>query len=143
MAISARDKKSVLAMVEQAQLLYLLTRYPKKQVMDDAGDVDRLEKGLAQMRSTAAELSAALRRDHAAIAWDELAQEPDTKDLAWRRAKRLAPTVLRELIPLLEGQPEAAFFLRPEAPKRAASATRTPAATRKKTASTSGARRPR
>lgn len=131
MALSARDTKRLLALVEHAQLLYLLTRYPKRRVLDDPSDVDRLEKGLARMRAAAQDLSGSLRRDHAAIAWDELAQEPDSPDLAWRRAKRIAPTVLRELMPLLEGQPEAAFFLRPEAPDRAKrSAIKKPAATR-------------
>ncbi len=123
MALSApnkRDKKALLTLIEQSQLVYLLTRYPKKQVLDDPSDVRRLEDGLKGMRAAAKELSALLRGAHPAIAWDELAQTPDTPDLAWRRAKRLAPTVLRELMPLLEGEPEAAFFLRPEepAPKR-------------------------
>ena len=43
-------------------------------------------------------------------------------ELAWRVAKRVTPTVIRELMPLLEGQPEAAFFLRPEAPAKRAKA---------------------
>lgn len=82
------------------------------------------------MRAAAKELSASLRSAHGAIVWDELAQTPDTPDLAWRRAKRLAPTVLRELMPPLEGEPEAAFFLRPERaePKRAPKAKVSPKA---------------
>ena len=124
MALSTRDKKPLLTLVEQSQLVYLLTRYPKKQVLDDPGDTKRLEDGLKGMRAAAKELSAPLRDAHGAIVWDELAQTPDTPDLAWRRAKRLAPTVLRELMPLLEGEPEAAFFLRPEKapPKKGAKA---------------------
>jgi hypothetical protein len=47
------------------------------------------------------------------LPWDELADKPDTPELTWRRAKRIAPTAIRELMPLLEGEPEAAFFLRP------------------------------
>jgi aryl carrier-like protein len=115
-APSARDKKTLLTLIEQAQLVYLLTRYPRKQVLDDPADAKRLGDGLDGMRAAAKDLSASLRESHAAIAWDELAQTPETPELLWRRAKRLAPTVLRELVPLLEGTPEAAFFLRPEQP---------------------------
>ena len=44
MALSVRDKKALLALVEKAQLVYLLTRYPKKQVLDDPTDVEKLER---------------------------------------------------------------------------------------------------
>lgn len=117
MAPSARDKKALLALVENAQLVYLLTRYPKKQVLDDAGDVERLEQGLAAMRAAAKDVSSSLRNDRSAVPWDEIAKTADSAELAWRKGKRVAPTILRELMPLLEGSPEAAFFLRPEAPK--------------------------
>lgn len=126
MSVSARDKKALLALVEQAQLVYLLTRYPKKQVLDDETDVKRLDDGLAAMRKAAADISAALKERTAAVQWDELSKKPDTADLAWRKGKRLAPQALRELMPLLEGEPEAAFFLRPEAPvKKTKKATET------------------
>ena len=116
--LSTRDKKALLALIEKAQLVYLLTRYPKKQVLDDAGDVAKLENGLADMRAAAKDLSAKIRDDHALVRWDELAKTPDSPELAWRVAKRVTPTVIRELMPLLEGEPEAAFFLRPEAPAK-------------------------
>jgi hypothetical protein len=122
MALSARDKKALLALVEQAQLVYLLTRYPKKQVLDDAGDVKKLEGGLAGMRAAAKDISSATKERASAVAWDELDKTADTPDLAWRKAKRLAPTVLRELVPMLEGEPEAVFFLRPEPTVRKAAA---------------------
>ena len=115
MALSARDKKSLLALIEKAQLVYLLTRLPKKQVLDDLKDVTRLEDGLAAMRAAARELSASLREKHTAVQWDELAAKPDSPDLSWRRAKRVGPQVLRVLRPLLEGEPEAAFMLDPSA----------------------------
>src|SRR6266542_495746 len=115
MAVSARDKKTLLTLLEQAQLVYLLTRLPKKQVLDDEKDVARLEEGLAAMRAAAGDLSPALRRQHAGVQWDELAEKPDSPDLLWRRAKRVGPQVLRELRPLLEGEPEAAFMLDPTA----------------------------
>lgn len=128
MAVAPRDKKILLQLIEQAQLVYLLTRYPKKHVLDDAEDVKRLEAGLAGMRDAARSLPASLKQGHAMVPWDELAEEPGTVDLTWRRARRAAPTVLRELMPVLEGEPEAAFFLRPEAPaprKKAAKPVKT------------------
>ncbi len=115
MAVTARLKKTLLTLLEQAQLVYLLTRLPKKQVLDDEKDVGRLEAGLAAMRVAAGELSPALRKQHAGVQWDELAEKPDSPDLLWRRAKRVGPQVLRELRPLLEGAPEAAFMLDPTA----------------------------
>ncbi|MEP6694143.1 MAG: hypothetical protein ABJB39_05825 [Chloroflexota bacterium] len=54
MAVSARDKKALLTLLKQAQLVYLLTRLPKKQVHDPT-EVARLEDSLAQMRSCARE----------------------------------------------------------------------------------------
>ena len=124
MAVSTRDKKTLLALLEQAQLVYLLTRLPKKQVLDDPKDVARLDEALAGMRAAAGDLSAALRESHTGVQWDELAQKPDSSDLLWRRAKRVGPQVLRQLRPLLEGEPEAAFMLDPAAEaKKPASAT--------------------
>lgn len=115
MAVSARDKKTLLTLLEQAQLVYLLTRLPKKQVLDDPKDVARLEEALAAMRKAAGGLSASLRDTHTAVQWDELAAKPDSADLLWRRAKRVGPQVLRVMRPLLEGEPEAAFMLDPAA----------------------------
>jgi len=115
MAVSARDKKTLLTLLEQAQLVYLLTRLPKKQVLDDPKDVTRLDESLAAMRAAADDLSASLRETHTGVQWDELAAKPDSPDLLWRRAKRLGPQVLRQLRPLLAGEPEAAFMLDPTA----------------------------
>jgi hypothetical protein len=124
--VSARDKKALLTLLEQAQLVYLLTRLPKKQVLDDPEDVARLEEGLAAMRDAARELSTALREKHTAVQWDELAAKPDSPQLLWRRAKRVGPQVLRQLRPLVEGEPEAAFMLDPnaETAKKAKEASR-------------------
>ncbi|HEX9505223.1 MAG TPA: hypothetical protein VGA62_04370 [Acidimicrobiia bacterium] len=115
MAVSARDKHALLTLLEQAQFVYLLTRLPKKQVLDDPKDVTRLEAGLAAKRAAARDLSAALRDRYTGVQWDELAAKPDSPELLWRRAKHLGPQVLRELRPLLEGEPEAAFMLDPNA----------------------------
>ena len=128
MTASPRDKKALLALLEQGQLVYLLTRLPKKQVLDDPKDVARLDEGLAGMRAAAKGLSASLRDSHTGVQWDELAEKPDTPDLLWRRAKRVGPQVLRQLRPLLAGEPEAAFMLDPsaEAPKKSAGAKKPP-----------------
>jgi hypothetical protein len=115
MAVSARDKKTLLTLLEQAQLVYLLTRLPKKQVLDDPKDITRLDESLAAMRAAADDLSASLRETHTGVQWDELAAKPDSPELLWRRAKRLGPQVLRQLRPLLAGEPEAAFMLDPTA----------------------------
>jgi len=115
MAVSARDKKTLLTLLEQAQLVYLITRLPKKQVLDDPKDVGRLEGALAAMRAAAHDLSASLRETHTGVQWYELAENPDSPDLLWRRAKRLGPQVLRQLRPLLAGEAEAAFMLDPTA----------------------------
>lgn len=117
MALAARDKKALLTLIEQAQLVYLLSRYPRKQVQGDAADAKKLEDGLEGMRLAAKDVPARIKEGHAVIPWDELAKKPDTPELAWRRAKRVSPTVIREMVPLLEGEPEAAFLFRPEAPK--------------------------
>jgi hypothetical protein len=127
--LPARDKKTLLTLIEQAQLVYLLSRYPKKQVLDDAADATRLEDGLEGMRLAAKALPERMKADHALVPWDELAKKPDSIDLAWRRAKRVAPTVIREMAPLLEGEPEAAFFLKPETPKERKAAKAKPRTT--------------
>jgi hypothetical protein len=133
MAVSARDKKTLLALLEQAQLVYLLTRLPKKQVLDDPQDVARLEEGLAGMREAAGDLSASLRDTHTAVQWDELAAKPDSPDLLWRRAKRVGPQVLRVMRPLLAGEPETAFMLDPTAEVKAKTADEKPALRRRTT----------
>jgi len=130
-AASARDKKTLLALLEHAQLVYLLTRLPKKQVLDDPKDVARLEEGLAGMREAARDLSASLRDTHTAVQWDELAAKPDSPDLLWRRAKRVGPQVLRVMRPLLAGEPETAFMLDPTAETKAKTADEKPAPRRR------------
>jgi hypothetical protein len=127
MAVSARDKKPLLTLLEKAQLVYLLTRLPKRQVLDDPEDIARLEDGLAGMRAAARDLSASLRDTQTAVQWDELAAKPDSPELLWRRAKRVGPQVLRVLRPLLEGEPETAFMLDPAAEAKTTSHDKKPA----------------
>jgi hypothetical protein len=132
--LPARDKKTVLTLIEKAQLVYLLSRYPKKQVLDDAADAAKLEDGLEGMRLAAKDLPERIKNEHALVPWDELAKKPDSIELAWRRAKRIAPTVIRELGPLVAGEPEAAFFLKPEPPKTRKTAKSTGSRKQAKTA---------
>ena len=123
MAISAGDREAILALLEHAQLVYLLTRYPKKHVLDDAGDVTRLEQGLDAMRGGARRVSSSLRERTPDVPWDLVLKKADGPDASWRVAKRVTPRVLAYLVPLVEGTPEAAFFLRPAPETRAKKAT--------------------
>jgi hypothetical protein len=111
----AGEKKVLLALLEQAQLVYLITRFPKKQVLGNPADAERLDTGMTKMRAAAKELSPSLRAKQSGVQWDELLATSDSPDLAWRRAKRVGPQVLRELRPLLDGEPELAFILDPTA----------------------------
>ena len=115
MARQAGEKKALLMLLEQAQLVYLLTRFPKKQVLSNPADALRLETGMTKMSAAAKDLSAALRAKQSGVQWDELLATSDSPELSWRRAKRVAPQVLRELRPLLDGEPELAFILDPAA----------------------------
>ena len=59
MALTARDRAATLAILENAQWVYALGRYPKKQVLDDAVDVRMLRERVEAMRNAAGQLSAA------------------------------------------------------------------------------------
>lgn len=115
MTRTAGEKKALLELLEQAQLVYLLTRFPKKQVLGNPADVERLETGMTKMRAAAKELSASLRAKQSGVQWDEVLATSDSPDLAWRRAKRVGPQVLLEMRSLLDGEPELAFILDPTA----------------------------
>lgn len=117
MALSSRDRTALLALLEHAQLVYLLTRYPKKQVLDDEGDVTKLEQGLDAMRDGAKRVSPSIRERAPDVPWELVLKKTEGADVAWRVAKRVTPRVLAYLVPLVEGEPEAAFFLRPEKEK--------------------------
>ena len=139
MARQPAEKKTLLTLLEQAQLVYLLTRFPKKQVLGNSADAERLESGMTKMRAAAKDLSPSLRAKQTGVQWDELLAASDSLDLSWRRAKRVGPQVLREMRPLLDGEPELAFILDPAA---AAPAKKQPAkkTTVKKTTAKKGRR---
>lgn len=124
MALSSRDRTALFALLEHAQLVYLLTRYPKKQVLDDAGDVNRLEDGVAAMREDAKRLSASLKERETGVPWDLVTATANDAGAAWTAAKKTTPKILAALTPLVEGDPAAAFFLRPVAAKPATKGTR-------------------
>jgi hypothetical protein len=47
-ALTARDRAAVLAILENAQWVYALSRYPKKQVLDDQVDMKMLRDASAR-----------------------------------------------------------------------------------------------
>ena len=111
-ALSSRDRKAVLRLLQAAQVAYALSHSPKKQVLDGADDEKRLRDSITATRSAADDVSAALR-DRTDIRWKDLSAEADDADAAWRIAKRVIPQLFAELRPLLGDDPEAAFLPQP------------------------------
>src|SRR5205814_7653055 len=89
-ALSARDRKAALHVLQAAQVAYALSRFPKKQVLDGADDQKRLRDSITATRAAAADLSAALR-DRTDIKWQDLIAGADDDEAAWRIAKRVIP----------------------------------------------------
>ena len=112
--LTSRDRAATLAILENAQWVYALSRYPKKQVLDDEIDLKMLRERIGAMRKAAQDLSPAQRRK-VDIAWGRLEDDPDeTPEMLWVVAKKVVPTVLSELRPLVSDTPEAAFLISPE-----------------------------
>jgi len=121
--LSARDRAATLAVLENAQWIYALGRYPKKQVLDDEIDVRMLRDRIGAMRKAAQELSPAQRKK-IDVPWARLEDDPDeTPDMLWTVAKKVTPKVLAEMRPLVSDTPEAAFLITPEPKKTAAKKT--------------------
>lgn len=114
--LSPRDRKAVLRVLHAAQIAYDLTRFPKKQVLDGAGDQERLHGSVAATRTAAAELSASLR-ERTDVQWKLLAAEGTDGEADWKIAKRVMTSLFTELRPLLGADPEAAFLPAPPPPK--------------------------
>lgn len=130
--LSARDRAATIAVLENAQWVYALSRYPKKQVLDDEIDVKMLRDRIAAMRKAAQGLSPAQRKK-IDIPWGRLEEDPDeTPDMLWTVAKKVTPQVLSALRPLVSDTPEAAFLISPE-PKKRGAKTRKTARARKPT----------
>jgi hypothetical protein len=118
--LTARDRAATIAILENAQWVYALSRYPKKQVLDDEIDVKMLRDRVAAMRKAAQDLSPAQRRK-IDIPWGRLEEDPDeTPEMLWTVAKKVTPKVLAELRPLVSDTPEAAFLISPETMKASA-----------------------
>ena len=121
--LSARDRAATLAVLENAQWVYALGRYPKKQVLDDEIDVRMLRDRIGAMRKAAQDLSPAQRKK-IDVPWARLEDDPDeTPDMLWTVAKKVTPKVLAEMRPLVSDTPEAAFLITPEPQKTAAKKT--------------------
>ena len=118
--LTSRDRAATLAILENAQWVYALSRYPKKQVLDDEIDLKMLRDRIGAMRKAALELSLAQRKK-LDVPWGRLEDDPDeTPDMLWTVAKKVTPKVLSELRPLVNDTPEAAFLISPEPKKTAA-----------------------
>jgi hypothetical protein len=128
--MSARDRAATLAILENAQWVYALGRYPKKQVLSDDVDVKMLRDRISAMRRAAQELSPAQRKK-VDIPWARLEDDPDeTTEMLWTVVKKVTPKVIAELRPLVSDTPEAAFLISPEPEK--IKAKRKPATARRK-----------
>lgn len=113
-------------MLENAQWVYSLGRYPKKQVLDDPVDVRMLRERVEAMRKAAGNLSAAQKKK-IDVPWDKVEAELDeTPDALWAMATKITPKLIGEMRPLVSDTPEAAFLITPEKkkPVRKKSATK-------------------
>jgi hypothetical protein len=129
--LTARDRAATLAILENAQWVYALSRYPKKQVLDDEIDVKMLRDRIAAMRKAAQDLSPAQRKK-VDVPWTRLEDDPDeTPDMLWTVAKKVTPKVLAELRPLVSDTPVAELLISPE-PKKTTAKTKKKATTARK-----------
>jgi hypothetical protein len=112
--LTARDRAAALAMLENAQWVYALGRYPRKQVLEDPVDLRMLRERVGAMRKAAGELSAAQKKK-LDIPWARLEDDPDeTPEMLWAVAKKVIPKLIAEMRPLVSDTPEAAFLITPE-----------------------------
>jgi hypothetical protein len=119
-------------MLENAQWVYALARYPKKQVLADPVDVKMLRDRVDAMRKAAEELSPAEKKK-IDIPWARLEEDPDeTPEMLWTVAKKVTPKLIAEMRPLVSDTPEAAFLISPEKKKPPAKKKSATARKRKK-----------
>ena len=131
--LTSRDRAATLALLENAQWVYALGRYPKKQVLDDAVDVKMLRDRISAMRKAAQDLSPAQRK-RVDVPWARLEEDPDeTPDMLWTVAKKVTPKLIAELWPLVSDTPEAAFLISPEPKKKTATNKKKASTARKRT----------
>jgi uncharacterized protein with HEPN domain len=111
-APSDADRKAALEVLRNAQFVYGLSRYPKKQVLDDPADVRALRTRLEAMREAAKRISPA-QREKLDVPWDELEAIDTGTEAVWKAAKRATPKIIAQLTPLVRDEPEAAFLIAP------------------------------
>jgi uncharacterized protein with HEPN domain len=111
-APSDADRKAALEVLRNAQFVYGLSRYPKKQVLDDPADVRALRTRLEAMREAAKRISPA-EREKLDVPWADLEAIDTGTEAVWRAAKRATPKVIAQLTPLIRDEPEAAFLIAP------------------------------
>ena len=107
MSISNADLKAALEILRNAQFVYGLSRYPKKQVLDDPIDVKTLRGRLEAMRAAAKGLSAA-QREKLDVPWADLEAIDSGTEAVWKAAKRATPTNATPAPPRIIGTPPSA-----------------------------------
>ena len=124
--ISARDRKTLVELVQSAQLVDAFGHLPKKQFMDRPHDQARVAERVIDMRRRAGDLSAAFRKARPTAPWDDLEGLGHAPEDLWRAAKKVTPKLLAELEPLVAEMPEAGFLIteRPRGTRRASPGTR-------------------
>src|SRR2546426_12248749 len=106
--MSDNDRKAVLEVLRNAQFVYGLSQYPKKQVLDDPVDVKALRERLQAMRAAAKSMSAA-QRDKLDGPWaDREAIDCGTQG-AWKAAQRGKAKILGHPSPLILDGTQATF----------------------------------
>jgi hypothetical protein len=84
------------------------------------------------MRKAAGELSAAQKKK-IDVPWARLEEDPDeTPEMLWTVGKKVVPTVIAQMRPLVSDTPEAAFLIAPEKKKTLAKRKTVVKAKRKK-----------
>ena len=112
MPISDTDRRAVLDVLRNAQFVYGLSRYPKKQVLADPVEVKALRERLGAMREAATRLSTAQRKK-VDVPWADLDAIDSGTEAVWKAAKRATPKIIAGLAPLVRDEPEAAFLIAP------------------------------
>ena len=129
--LTARDRTATLAILENAQWVYALGRYPKKQVLEDPSDLKMLRARVEATRKAARELSAAQKKK-LDVPWDKIdAEAGETPDALWTMVKKVTPRLIAELRPLVSDRPEAAFLISPE-PKKTLAKKKAPTSRKRK-----------
>jgi hypothetical protein len=125
-ATSADDRKAALEVLRNAQFVYGLSRYPKKQVLSNSADVKALRERLEAMRQALSALSAT-ERTKLDIPWADFEAIDSGTEAVWKAAKRATPKTIAQLAPLVRDEPEAGFLIAPVVKGGRKSAGETPA----------------